>query len=103
MGQTAMLEPTFLLYSYLDYNNYFIFIHHIFLLLSKNLHPMLHSFKLYSLFDIVLLYVIMYDSLNKNLSVITDFYFDVFPKSIGIFLQYYQGGYSASALEAGQI
>ena len=86
MGQTAMLEPTFLLYSYLDYNNYFIFIHYIFLLLSKNLHPMLHSFKLYSLFDIVLLYVIMYDSSNKNLSVITDFYFDVFPKSIGIFL-----------------
>ena len=47
---------------------------------------MLHSFKLYSLFDIVLLYVIMYDSSNKNLSVITDFYFNVFPKSIGIFL-----------------
>ena len=36
---------------------------------------MLHSSKLCSLFDIVLFYVIMYDSLNKNLSVITDFYF----------------------------
>ena len=47
---------------------------------------MLHSSKLYGLFDIVLLYVIMYDSSNKNLSVITDFYFNVFPKSIGIFL-----------------
>ena len=57
----------------------------------------------YPPFDIVILYIIIYDSLNKNLSVITDFYFDVFPKSIGIFLQYYQGGYSASALEAGQI
>ena len=45
---------------------------------------MLHSSKSCSLFDIVLFYVIMYDSLNKNLSVITDFYFDVFPKSIGI-------------------
>ena len=45
---------------------------------------MLHSSKSCSLFDIVLFYVIMYDSLNKNLSVITDFYFDVFPKSVGI-------------------
>ena len=81
-----MLEPTFLLYSYLDYNNYFIFIHYIFLLLSKKQHPMLHSAKLFSIFDIISLYVIMYDSLNKNLSVITDFYFNVFPKSIGIFL-----------------
>ena len=47
---------------------------------------MLHSSKLCSLFDIVLLYVIMYDSLNKNLSFITDFYFDVFSKSVGILL-----------------
>ena len=47
---------------------------------------MLHSSKSCSLFDIVLFYVIMYDFLNKNLSVITDFYFDVFPKCIGIFL-----------------
>ena len=35
MGQTAMLEPTFLLYSYLDYNNYFIFIHYIFYYYQK--------------------------------------------------------------------
>ena len=47
---------------------------------------MLQSSKLYNLFDIVPLYVIMHDSLNKNLSVTTDFYFDVFPKSIGILL-----------------
>ena len=47
---------------------------------------MLHSSKLCNLFDIVLFYVIIYNSLNKNLSVITDFYFDVFPKDIGILL-----------------
>ena len=47
---------------------------------------MLHSSKLCSIFDIILFYVIMHDSLNKNLSVITDFYFDVFPKSVGILL-----------------
>ena len=49
---------------------------------------MLHSSKSCSPFDIVLFYVIIYDSLNKNLLVITDFYFNMFSKGIRIFLQY---------------
>ena len=86
MGQTAMLKPTFLLYSYLDYNNYFIFIHYIFFIIIKKSASDVAFFQITNLFDIVLFYIIIYDSLNKNLSVITDFYFDVFPKCIGIFL-----------------
>ena len=64
---------------------------------------MLHSSKSCSPFDIVLFYVIMYDSLNKNLLVITDFYFNMFSKGIRIFLQYNQRWYPATALKPSHI
>lgn len=40
---------------------------------------------------------------NKNLSVITDFYFNMFSKGICIFLQYNQGWYPATALKPSNI
>lgn len=40
---------------------------------------------------------------NKNLSVITDFYFNMFSKCIRIFLQYNQRWYPATALKPGHI